>query len=193
MQNLKFYILIITSLILMSASCKKDKPQQSVSELSKLPPATQIGANKIGCLVNGQVFLPNYIDPYDGTGIQCDYMYINKGFYLTVRCSHLNSDGSISSVVIYTDSLAAPILQGDTISLTSFNVHGKSCGAYYSINPPYNSKNYYTNESVTGQLIITRLDQPNFIISGTFSFKGVDENGDIVEVTDGRFDMIYTD
>ncbi len=39
-----------------------------------------------------------------------------------------------------------------------------------------------------GKLKITRLDIPKNIVSGAFEFKAVDENGNVVNITDGRFD-----
>jgi len=49
-----------------------------------------------------------------------------------------------------------------------------------------------TTTNNPGKLIITRFDPENFIISGTFSFSIIDENGDNIEITEGRFDMNYT-
>lgn len=52
---------------------------------------------------------------------------------------------------------------------------------------------YTTNIIDNGILTITRFDPVNFIISGTFSFKAKEINtGEIVEITEGRFDMQYT-
>lgn len=191
MKTLALVRSVAIGFILMSVACKKDKQQLPVSELAKLPPATQTGANTFGCLVNGKAFLPNYINLYQGTGIQCYYMYINKGFYLTAGGSHKNSDGSINSVILYADSLAEPLYQGDTLNLTGSGTHNKSFGVYNLIDPPYNSKSYSTDETVTGRLIITRLDQINLIISGTFSFDSGDQNGNKISVTNGLFDMKY--
>ena len=44
-----------------------------------------------------------------------------------------------------------------------------------------------------GTLIITRFEPANFIISGTFNFTAKEINtGETVEITEGRFDMQYT-
>ena len=44
-------------IVLLATGCSRnnDKP---VAEIDKLPPATQKGANTIGCLINGQALLP---------------------------------------------------------------------------------------------------------------------------------------
>ncbi len=51
---------------------------------------------------------------------------------------------------------------------------------------------YFTYARSSGELTITRFDEVNQIVSGTFSFNAVNEIGDTVKVTDGRFDMLYT-
>lgn len=55
MKHLLFITLFFSFMSLLTASgCKKNK----LSELDKLPPATQTGANTFGCLVNGKAYLP---------------------------------------------------------------------------------------------------------------------------------------
>ena len=46
--------------------------------------------------------------------------------------------------------------------------------------------------ALPGTLIITRFDPSNFIISGTFEFTVLDDNGNEIKITNGRFDMQYT-
>ena len=50
---------------------------------------------------------------------------------------------------------------------------------------------FFTNDNFKGELIITKFDQVNQIISGTFWFDAVNNKGEKVEVRDGRFDMTY--
>ena len=40
-------------MLLCAASCKKPKPSTALTEIEKLPPITQTGANTFGCLVDG--------------------------------------------------------------------------------------------------------------------------------------------
>jgi len=51
-----------------------------------------------------------------------------------------------------------------------------------------------TSSSISnpGTLIITNFDQDNFIISGTFEFTVLDNDGGEINITNGRFDMNYT-
>lgn len=49
-----------------------------------------------------------------------------------------------------------------------------------------------SNEIKPGTLTITRFDNKEFIISGTFEFNVLDTNGKEIKITDGRFDLNYT-
>jgi hypothetical protein len=51
-----------------------------------------------------------------------------------------------------------------------------------------------SSPSTQGKLTITKYDKINRIISGRFFFTGKDAvTGKIVNITDGRFDIKYTD
>ena len=50
---------------------------------------------------------------------------------------------------------------------------------------------YHKLDNETGSLHITKFDQLNRILSGTFSFVGTNTNGEKVNVTEGRFDIRY--
>ena len=63
----------------------------------------------------------------------------------------------------------------------------------YNIYGPSGIYTYSTSANVSpGQLTITFLDNQKQIISGTFYFNVLDHNGDTVKITNGRFDMHYT-
>jgi hypothetical protein len=51
---------------------------------------------------------------------------------------------------------------------------------------------YSTDEIYPGTLTITNFDSENFIISGTFEFTVLDNEGNEIQITDGRFDLNYT-
>ena len=50
---------------------------------------------------------------------------------------------------------------------------------------------YSTTTSITGKLLITRVDLSNSIISGTFWFDAINSEGEVVEIREGRFDWNY--
>ena len=55
-----------------------------------------------------------------------------------------------------------------------------------------NGNIFDTNEDVTGELNLKKFDLVNQIASGTFWFNAVNDKGDTVKVTDGRFDVRFT-
>ena len=72
--------------------------------------------------------------------------------------------------------------------------NGHSAGyGYVNDCPPAPIVGYGTDSTTTGQVTITHFDQLNQIVSGTFWFDAVEATkGDTVHVTNGRFDMHYT-
>jgi hypothetical protein len=171
----------------MSGSCKKQSvtPQ---SELSKLPSATQIGANTIGCLVNGQALLPAG-NSFSGPITQCHYIYTNGGYYFTVQFSNIDNRDLIKTILIRTQSIA--IHQDQTIIFKSSAI-GNADALYAIITSNGDDNKYVTTATVSGQFVITKLDTLKQIVSGTFNFNAVNNSNDTVKVTNGRFDMPYT-
>ena len=180
---------IFTFLVLTSIQCRKNKPANPVDQL---PPATQIGANTFGCLVDGKVFMPK------GLGLSptltCYYQYIYypspTGYVFQIKAKNTNSPSIFQSINILVDSLK--LIDGKTYILEE-SIKGHSRGNYVKSRTDNTSyENYLTFHPNSGQLIITKFDEINQIVSGTFWFNAVNSNGDTVRVTDGRFDMRYT-
>ena len=60
--------------------------------------------------------------------------------------------------------------------------------AYYN----FQNSTYVTNDTISGNLTITKLDLTNRIISGKFYFNGIDTaSNETIKITDGRFDLHY--
>ncbi len=56
----------------------------------------------------------------------------------------------------------------------------------------FNTGFIYTNESQSGELTITHLDFNLQVVSGTFFFDVIDQNGALRQIREGRFDMQFT-
>ena len=170
------FLLITICLIVLSSSCKKHvvKP---VDLLSQLPPATQTGARTFGCLINGQKFVPENIAFLEGRKLQCNYIYTKGGYYLTIGGSNKNKDGSITGIILETDSLSTS--EGQILSLTKYATAGMAYGSYNVFSYPA-IPFYHTNLERTGQLTITHLDTVKQIVSGTFYFTAVNSLNDTV-------------
>jgi len=64
--------------------------------------------------------------------------------------------------------------------------------ASYSLIKDFNEDVYNTNSIQNGELKILFYDREKGIITGTFWFDAINNNGEIIKVTEGRFDtFIY--
>ncbi|MCC8425348.1 DUF6252 family protein [Mucilaginibacter sp. UR6-11] len=185
MKNNFLITLLICAVFFISPSCKK----KNVSPLSKLPAATQTGANTFGCLINGAAFTPHRRF-FLNSDVQANYIYYNGEYYLTIAASNDSDDKNLISVDLGTTKL--PIIEGQTLNLARYNITGEAFGRLAYI-PTLGNINEYTTTSVSsGQLHITKFDQNRQIISATFSFDALNSSGETAHITDGRFDMKYT-
>jgi len=178
-------ISILSFLLFTNMNCKKS----SLNPVDQLPPATQEGKDTFGCLVNGQVFLPK--GPLFGTPILISsYQYLTRlnanGYYFNVSGTKKNSTYN-QSVSINTEDLS--LVQGQKYILKNYPNIGEAFGQYFTTDLLGNINAYVTKDSFNGELYISKFDQVKHIVSGTFWFDGVNNNGEKVEVREGRFDV----
>ena len=169
--------------------CSHHNDDQPVSEISKLPPATQIGANTAGCLVNGMAFLPRGYSPT--SNLIC---YYNDGENFTLSIVERIMQGSndnIRSIKVFSYNQNLQDNIGVVFPLKEHGNYSKS--GHYIINAAASpDPNYYsTTPIVKGELKITYFNYNQAIISGTFWYDAINSTGQKVEVRNGRFDMHY--
>ncbi len=113
---MKQLLLLFLSLVLLSSSCKKNKPDNPIDQL---PPETQIGANTFGFLVDGKVFLPKG-DPLGGPIKKAQYQFVNgkQGFGISAKNS---SSSFVKGVGIQGDSISINV---GTYNLADYNTNG---------------------------------------------------------------------
>lgn len=177
MKNLLF--LLVT---LLSLSCC-DKDGQIFAGKDQLPPATQTGANTVGCLVNGKVFLPHQqgiLSP-----VNCFYQFVNGDYYFTMAFGDMRGTG-IEDVNIFTSKIN--LQDGQTYLLNQG--YGPDIGGGAEYYTDLNNK-FNTNLINIGELKITRIDVSKSIVSGTFWFDAINSKGEKVEIREGRFDWNY--
>ena len=172
-------LLIVLTLIL-TLSCCKDDDVTPINPIDQLPPATQIGANTFGCLLDGKAFLPDN----SSNSYNCFYQFVSNEFYFTVRAS--NRDENLNSYSLAIKTEQKQIFEGETYPLVN-NIPTKAYGSYSLVN-----MFSYTNLVNTGELTITELDPTNQIVSGTFWYDIKDHNNVVHHIREGRFDMHYT-
>ena len=178
MKNLLFILFTI----LTFSCCDKDDDKPK-TELEKLPPATQTGAQTFGCLIDGKAFVP----PKFGTNApKAFYQFVGGNYTLGINAA---TGGGNELRGLNIGCLDAPLISANNyILLEKFppNYFGQYTVAGGII------LNGTSSINLPGNLNITRFDSANFIISGTFDFSVLDDNGKKIKITNGRFDMQYT-
>ncbi len=183
MKPLKNILILLCSLLLLSASCKKEKSKNPIDDL---PPATQTGANTFGCLVNGEVFLPKG-SGFGGPNLSCQYEFVDNKYYFNLLAIKKGKDCESYSLSL---SLFNLILTNNTSYLLEDFTEGKAQSKYTkTIDCTFNTEDFKTNNNITGTMNITYLNATKTIVAGTFSFDAVNSKGEKVEVREGRFDM----
>tara|TARA_R110002096_G_scaffold435916_1_gene664190 strand:- start:3650 stop:4189 length:540 start_codon:yes stop_codon:yes gene_type:complete len=176
----KMILLLFLLPVLSATSCNNDDDNNAQNPIDQLPQATQIGANTFGALLDGEPFIPS-----GGTNpLDCQYQLINGERYFQLQGN--NRDENFNVIAISLSTIAKDIAQGETYNLIE-EATGNASGAY-----SFNGDLFFTSEQNSGQLIITHLDLNEQIVSGTFWFDVIDQNGDLRQIRDGRFDMQFT-
>ncbi len=147
------------------------------------------GRGGIKCKANGELLLPKV--SLNGTGAEMNLDFIswdNEDFMsMYFRDGGGSPDFISQSIKIrINDVLPELINVGDIYILA--NEADSDFGQYRINSIEYN---YSTNDQQTGELEILFHDLENRILGGTFEFDAVDENGTIVEIREGEFDMSY--
>ncbi len=174
--------ILISMLILLNASCKNDD-NSPVNPVDSLPPATQIGAQTFGCLIDGKPFIPSRF----GQNVFNTFLQNIDGEYFF----SMNAPSPDTSISIGADRVEN--LQKMEYKLVSPKSGSFSGGLRIGlITVPETYLGVSTDDSRPGILTITKHDTQNFILSGTFEFTVLDNDGKEIKITDGRFDVRYT-
>ena len=174
MKKLLFSFFVLLTFI--SSKCEDDTPKNPID---LLPPATQIGANTFGCLVDGEAFTP------DGRPLSLinQYTYSNNGYYFSVSGSK-SGNGFFKSISLATEELELGLVEGNIYNLTEIRKNNAYATYYfYSTHKIQGS----TSEEYKGEMIITRFNEN--VISGTFWFDVMDTDGVVHKIREGRFDI----
>ncbi|MBS1559873.1 MAG: hypothetical protein JST69_14225 [Bacteroidetes bacterium] len=175
---MKLILPLSLALILHLTSCnlfKKSDPKP-LTELEKLPPATQSGKYTFGCLINGKAFVPKSTT---------DFTAIYQQGILDFRSLAYNPDKTIKFVLLEQDF---GLLNVGSYSLTKYQT------SFVSVSAQLIDKSecdYQGENTISGQISITKLDRVNYIMPGTFQFTSKAPGCDTLKVTDGRFDIKY--
>ena len=178
------HFILILGLVL-NTSCNNDD-EQPQNPLDQLPPATQTGKQTFGCLINGKVFLP---DNFGSGRPNAFYQFVDGAYTLGISANS-GKDNNFETIIIGgIDIEALKKINYELLNKESTNFYG-----LYDINTggPNSPETLTTKNEIPGIFKITNFDPENFIISGTFEFTVFDNEGNEIKITDGRFDMLYT-
>jgi hypothetical protein len=166
--------ILICAAAMLLAGCEKDF----------LPAETNTGAGTFGCKLNGKIWLPRGSDGYSGLNTKRQYDY-GGCFFILSSTDH--DSHPLTGFVIGFDSTCMTV--GVPIKLASSR-KGEGSAGYQTIGySDSDNKSFSTNDSLTGELVFTKYAPP--ITSGKFWFDAIDRNGEIIHVTEGRFDVRY--
>ena len=180
---MKYLFLLFATLFATACADDDLQPRRNETDLealNRLVPITQTGAGTFGCLVNGELWIPEVDGASD---VAADALLDNDRTLveLTLRKEPL-SDSRDQNMVIGCRFEETGLDKGLT-SYSFFLDRGKenSCRI---IELDTNQTNY---------LIVDLLDDNTKVISGTFQcvFKEPDCPDTKIEITEGRFDLRY--
>ena len=170
---------ILLLLIITTLSCCNKDDDTPIIPIEQLPPATQIGANTFGCLLDGEVFTPDNLP----NSTNCFYQLVSGEYYFVVGASNYNNN-ILKIIRLRTEK--KQIFEGETYDLYEW-IDGNASGNF-----TLNNIENFTSPTYSGKLSITKLNPINQIVSGTFWFDVEDTNGVVHQIREGRFDMQYT-
>lgn len=166
-------------IIFFFSGCNKDDDKPS-SPIDQLPPATQTGAGTFGCLVNGVPFV-------DNSGFfNCFYQLVDGEYYFGIQAE--DNVGNIAAIAI--GSLQKDIVVGEIIPL-----NGRENNEFYAL-LDFNSLQQAgsTTDLEDGYIVFSQFSTNTNLVSATFEFTVTDPaTGIVYEITEGRFDALFTE
>jgi hypothetical protein len=165
----------------LAFSCKKkecDNPDVVDGiNLTELPPATMTGANTMGCLINGEVWLPlskNILGDlvYD---INFSVTSVDQGG-VSVQ-AHRKYDDFYDRMSIGAEEAVDVGIFAIPSWINEYLDVNSNCG-YFDLDSTYNNF-----------IEITKLDHNEEIVSGLYQMRVVNDECDTLTITQGRFDL----
>ena len=157
-------------------NCENNDPQD------QLPPITQTGANTFGAIVDGSVFVTKNKTGYyaPGGGRPRGITVLRGTSYFSIAASDYNN------VYIYI------YIPKNTPLETTYDFK-LSNGRPANGDEPHcfaiiNDIGYKSYEN-SGTITFTKIDEVKGIIAGTFSLNIKNDNNDIINISEGRFDI----
>jgi hypothetical protein len=197
---MKTTFLLFLSIFLLASSChEKEEPFTP-----PLPPITMTGLNTFGCYIEGQLLTPRH---------KVGDLFIDTNRALRYMNSGQPPNNAFNEIIVYDNKSE----NKGSMSIHIPSIHEAGEGIYsilesncewgsFEANPTINvicglweensqgetiNSRVYCSIDNSGKLIIKRYNYNQKIVSGTFSFKAInqDDSTDTIEITQGRFDI----
>ena len=172
---MKNVTLLLSALVLLFCTSFQDEKKSK-----ELPPVTHTGENVFACKVNGELMVAkeNTSDVIGNFGIKFSHARANGLIYIEGSCTSPQYDIELSFG--YQDTLGTYPLVMNYPFYTFFWDYSKSA-------TPNATNQYQTDSAHIGYINISYYD--GTVIAGTFAFDAINRKGDVVHVTNGRFDI----
>ncbi len=179
------YILLLAVTIGFTQCCKEKPHTDNNNNIPGLPPATQMGANTLGFLLNGVPWVPAGNNGTANLSMDFD-PGINNGYFSIAAYSTraLNKSDIIVAVQDSVNFAVTPITYRIGTLLNGFVLFTDSayCERRSNDNSTYS----------TGYITLTKIDRTMGVISGFFECTIFNPScGDTIKITNGRFDMKF--
>ncbi|QNM85913.1 hypothetical protein H9W90_01980 [Polaribacter pectinis] len=190
----KTFKIIFTLIITLFLSCSDNENLVEPIIEDTLPPITEIGANTFGCLINGKVFIPKdktgYTPPGGGTpkGLKISSGDTNIVDYYAITARDYISH----SLYIYIPT-DRPEKRKYEFKLSPGVASTLEAPNFPHIFLIINNKKYISFDN-SGSIEFNKVDFISEVCAGIFNTKlrNIDNQNDIVQITNGRFDLICT-
>ena len=156
----------------------------------ELTPVTQEGTNTFSCKVNGKVWIPELhpgsLFGYTTPAISGGYWHLFRPDTIAIFISaRTNSKGRIR-IFLQDINIGTHLLDNNTVVIDTSGIHQ----SYATYEYPTAKQRYITTATNTGYVKLTKSGfKTDGIISGTFEFTAINTSGELVRITDGRFDI----
>lgn len=147
------------------------------------------GKGGVKCEVNGRLLKPSLVTSPGAASVwfnlvDDDYYDINR-----LRLTFHNSGKSPDFISQYVTLEVTDISRTTSMVGTIYDLGDAPNQGEYTIDS--DSPFYKTNTSYVGTLEILYHDIDKYILGGTFEFDAVNEDGEVIEIRKGEFDLKY--
>ena len=182
----RIYITIFVIIVTITAACKKNNNTiTNPTNVPGLPPATQIGANTFGCLVNGVPWVPQGSNGTNNLSIDYD-SGINRGIF-NIAANNTISATKYSRIWIGIDDSVNLIIAPHNVIINKTSIGFIK----YSNNGNCIIRSFDNDVISSGNITIQKHDKVARIISGIFEGFISKIGCDTVKITKGRFDFKF--